>query len=198
MRYFPQDNIKIKIRQVEEEITDKSYPWGYFDGVENGDLRRCRASGYLYFSDNHWYSFKASLREGSNNFVQLSALRILLRLTVEHEALNLQIYGDSQIIIKWITGQNKIHYVQLIMLLDEVHRLISLIGNVEIKHIYRERNVLADERAKAVVEMQSKDLGLYLNIKWFLSCFYLNHVRYFLNLLSSYYLSPIRFFLTFI
>ena len=49
MRYFPQDNIKIKIRQVEEEITNKSHPWGYFDGVENGDLRRCGAGGHLYF-----------------------------------------------------------------------------------------------------------------------------------------------------
>ena len=73
--------------------------------------------------------------EGSNNFVQLSALRILLRLAVEHKALNLQIYGDSQIIIKWSTSQNKIHCVQLIRLLLDVHRLIALIGNVEIKHI---------------------------------------------------------------
>ena len=121
MRYFPEDHIQIKIRLVDEEIIDRSHPTGYFDGEENRDLRHCRASGNLYFSDNHWYSFKASLREGSSNFVQLSALRILLRLAVEHEALNLQIYGDSQIIIKWITSQNKIHYVQLIMLLDEVH-----------------------------------------------------------------------------
>ena len=34
---FPQDKI-VRIRYVVEEVIDKSYPWGYFDGSAARDL----------------------------------------------------------------------------------------------------------------------------------------------------------------
>jgi len=32
LRYFPQENITIKTRLVEEEANDQTRPWGFFDG----------------------------------------------------------------------------------------------------------------------------------------------------------------------
>ena len=56
--------------------------FGWIDKREVEDLWRW---GYLYLSDNHWYNFKASLGEGTNKFVALSAVRLLIRLAVEKE-----------------------------------------------------------------------------------------------------------------
>ena len=39
---FPQDKI-IRIRQVVDEVSDKTYPWGYFDGSAYEDPKICGA-----------------------------------------------------------------------------------------------------------------------------------------------------------
>ena len=57
---FPQDKI-IRIRHVVEEVIDKSYPWGYFDGSAAGDPKICGARGLLFISDDHYFTFKAGL-----------------------------------------------------------------------------------------------------------------------------------------
>ena len=59
-------------------------------------------------------------------------------MAIEHEAYKIQIYGDYEVIIKWITWKNRI---QLDPVLEEVHRLIEQLEKMEIKHIYMERNV---------------------------------------------------------
>ena len=44
--------------------------------------------------------------------------------------------------------------MQFILMLDELHRLIDQMENMEIKHIYRERNVPANDLAKVGILMQ--------------------------------------------
>ena len=110
--------------------------------------------GYLYLSKQHWYSFKAGIGEGTNNFAELSAIRLLLRMDAEHKVRNFQIFGDSQITIKRISSQNMIHNVRLVLLLEQVHRLIDSLEKVEIKHIYKEQNALVDELANDGAQMQ--------------------------------------------
>ena len=51
------------------------------------------------------------------------------------------------------------HYVQLTQLKDEVHGLIVIPGNVEIKNIYWERNVLDDEDGKYGLESIHPDIN---------------------------------------
>ena len=55
---------------------------------------------------------------------------------MEHGAMNIHISRDSQIVIKLITRHYRIHCVKLTQLKDEVHKLIAILGNVEIKNIY--------------------------------------------------------------
>ena len=92
--------------------------------------------GYIYLSENHWYSFSVGVGQGSNNFHELSSHSLLLRLAVEHGAMNIQIFGDSQIAINRMTRHYKKHCVKLTQLKDEVHKLIAILGNVETKNIY--------------------------------------------------------------
>ena len=86
---FPQDKI-IRIRQVVPEVIDKSYPWGYFDGSASGDPKICGAGGVLFIYDDHFYTFKAGLGIGTNNFVELIGLKLLLTLSLQHNFKQLQ------------------------------------------------------------------------------------------------------------
>ena len=67
-----------------EEVIDKSYPWGYFDGLASGDPKLCGAGGVLFISDDDYFTFKAGLGFGTNNFVELIGLKLFLTLSLEH------------------------------------------------------------------------------------------------------------------
>ena len=56
-------------------------------------------------------------------------------------------FGDSLLVINWITGKFKIHNLQLAQLLQEVNRLSAIFEQTDFKHIYRERNASADKLA---------------------------------------------------
>ena len=61
----------------------------------------------------------------------------------------MQIFGDSLLVIKWVTCKFKIQNMHLSQVLHEVIRLSYIFENVYFKHIYRERNSKVDELAKA-------------------------------------------------
>ena len=60
---------------------------------------------------------------------------------------------DSQIVIKWISGISRIRNLQLIPLFEETRRLKERLESVSSKHVYMEINMMADEMAKAGVNM---------------------------------------------
>ena len=73
---------------------------------------------------------------------------------MKKEVKSIQIFVDSQIILKWITCLNMIRSVWLIPLLQETQRFQDMMENMDIKHAYRERNILEDKQ-----ELWWKDLG---------------------------------------
>ena len=108
----------------------------------------CGAGGLIYITDQHFFSYKAGLGSGSNNFTELLGLKLLLSLSLDKNLKKLQIFGDSQLVINWATGKYCIQNVQLAQILMEIHRLVDMFDSVSFMHIYRERNSYADILAK--------------------------------------------------
>ena len=50
------------------EVIEKSFAWGYFDSSAAGEPKICGARGMLYISDEHYFSYKAGLGSGTNNY----------------------------------------------------------------------------------------------------------------------------------
>ena len=86
---------------------------------------------------------------GTNNYAELLGLKLLFTLVLDNHISKLQIFGDSQLVINWATGKFRIQNIQLSQVLYEVIRFSDMFEFVDFKHIYRERNSLADELAKA-------------------------------------------------
>ena len=144
---YPQDNAVLKIRIISEEIIDKTKPWGFFYGFASGNPQVCGTGVILFLKDDHYFTFKARLGVGTNNFVELSTLKLLLILALEKQISNIQVFGDSLLVINWISGKFRIHNLQLAQILQEVNKLSNLFEQADFKHIYRERNTLADKLA---------------------------------------------------
>ena len=130
------------------EVIDKTFPWGYFDGSASRDPKICGVRGVLFISEDHFFTFKAGLGFGTNNFAELIGLKLLLTLPLQHNDKQLHIFGDSQLVINWAFGKYRIQNIMLEQILLEVHRLTDLFENVHFMHIYRERNTHADKLAK--------------------------------------------------
>ena len=58
----------------------------------------------LYFDTHNYILLKVGFGEGSNNFVELNAIRFLMSKALEWGVQLIQIFGDSKITINWANG----------------------------------------------------------------------------------------------
>ena len=72
---------------------------GFFDGFASGSPQVCGAGGILFLKDDHYFTFKAGLGEGPNNFAELYALKLLITLALDKQVSRIQVYGDSLLVI---------------------------------------------------------------------------------------------------
>jgi len=86
-------------RVIREVVLDFSLPWGYFDGASSSDQMKCGGGGCLCFSNSHFFTLKAGLGNGTNNYFELLALKLLILFAVEKGCRTLQVFGDSLDII---------------------------------------------------------------------------------------------------
>ena len=91
----------------------ESNPCGFFDGTSASDPHLYGAGGILFIKDDHYFTFKASLGIGTNNLAELCALKLLLSLDLGNQISKIQVFGDSLLVINWVTGKFRIHNLQL-------------------------------------------------------------------------------------
>ena len=86
------------------------------------------------------------------------ALKLLLLFAIQKGCRDLQVFGDSLVIINW---DNEIHRCQISLFLplpEDVVRIKSLFDNISCSHIYRERNQMEDKLSKEAMQL---DFGLW-------------------------------------
>jgi hypothetical protein len=60
---------------------------------------------------------------GSNNYVELMSLKLLLQFAVEKEIHSIQLFGDSMNAINWSQKTQICHNIILLPILEEIFRL---------------------------------------------------------------------------
>lgn len=126
---------------------DQSRPWAYFDGASQNNVKLC-GGVVLHLLVSHVFHIKMGLGPGTNNYAELMALKLLLTFAGEKAITNLQIFGDSMMIINWIRKSQLCHNIRLLPLLEEVFIILGTYKNLSIRHVYRERNRAVDKLSK--------------------------------------------------
>ena len=75
---------------------------GFFDGATQNNI--CGGGALLFLSDSHYFELTLGLGEGSNNYVELLSLKLLLIFIAEEGCQRINIFGDSLNVINWIKG----------------------------------------------------------------------------------------------
>jgi hypothetical protein len=101
LSHFPQEKGRDMIWQVQEEVVDQTKPWAFFDGASQNNNLLCGGGALLFLSENHSYKLKMGLGPGTNNYVELMSLKLLLLFSKEKEVDTLHIFGDSLNVINW-------------------------------------------------------------------------------------------------
>jgi ribonuclease HI len=141
------------LRDIREVEPDSNFLWGYFDGASSSDQTICGGGGCLHFTHAHYFTLKAGLGPGTNNYSELMALKLLLLFAIEQGCRTLQVFGDSLVIINWINGKHRCQVSHLLPLLEDVMCTKNIFDTISFSHIYRERNQLADRLSKEATQL---------------------------------------------
>lgn len=137
---------KFKIIHIREGI-----PWAFFDGASQNNA--AGAGIVIHLSASHSLKAAVGLGPGSNNFAELSALKLLLCWLIRKNILAVQIYGDSLNVINWVTGKYRCQNYMLNPLLEEIQSLKHRFNPFFIDQIYRDRNEEADRASKEGLQL---------------------------------------------
>jgi len=97
-----------------------------------------------------------SLGRATNNVAEYRALIEGLRLAASHEVRDVEIRGDSELIVKQMLGQYKVRHADLIPLHREAAALAHRFERCRIVHVPRERNKDADRLVNRVLDRLEK------------------------------------------
>ena len=97
---------------------------------------------------------------GTNNFAEYSALLTALRFAVFNRCEELQIYADSELVVKQIKGEYQVKNEGIRLLYDNALRWIAQVPRFSIEHVRRENNKEADRLANLAMDTRRN------SIKW--------------------------------
>ena len=90
----------------------------------------------------------------TNNFAEYSGLVAALKASIKYQPAHIEIYSDSQLVVRQLNGLYRVKSESLLPLHKEARRLMSLLGNIAVFYIPREKNKEADALANKVVDQK--------------------------------------------
>ena len=153
---FPQHIRATKQRETLAVEIDWTTPWGVFDGESQNNL--CGGGALIVLSDSHYFELTLGLGEGSNNYVELLSLKLLLIFIAEEGCQRINIFGDSLNVINWIKGTQHCRQLRIENILLSVREAQNTFDTFLCCHVYMENNKESD---KALMEGFQLDLGIW-------------------------------------
>ncbi len=117
-----------------------------FDGCSKGNPGLAGSGAVIYYNNSEIWSKSLFVGKNStNNEAEYTGLIIGLEEAVQMKIDSLQVEGDSLLVIKQMRGEYKVKSDKLIKLYEKAKEYEKMIGKIEYNHIYREKNIRADE-----------------------------------------------------
>jgi ribonuclease HI len=125
----------------------------YIDGCSKGNPGQAGAAALIYDADNRLLA-KASryLGQATNNVAEYNALLLALEEAATLKGRQLQVFSDSELMVRQYNGEYKIKNKTLQGLHIKVRQWVAKFDRVSLTHIPREENREADALANRVVK----------------------------------------------
>lgn len=127
----------------------------YIDGGSRGNPGPAGAG--VYFPGI--VSVAEYLGEQTNNFAEYTALVTALKFAVAMGCDDLEVFSDSELVVKQIRGEYKVRNPNIIPLYQSAKMWMRLIGRCSIEHVRREFNKDADRLANDAMDARSNSVS---------------------------------------
>ncbi|MCX7988276.1 MAG: ribonuclease HI family protein [Thermodesulfovibrio sp.] len=120
----------------------------YCDGASRGNPGEAGIGCIIFLNDNRKIEISEYIGKTTNNVAEYGALIRGLEEALKAGAEDVEIYSDSELLVRQITGIYKVKNKNLIPLYERVKQMLSNLKSYKITHINREHNSMADKLAK--------------------------------------------------
>jgi len=159
------DNYFIKSDNKKEKINiTKIYPeFDYklnFDGCSKGNPGIAGAGAVLYkFGQEYWANYFFVGEYFTNNHAEYAGLILGLQQAKEFGIKQLEVEGDSLLVINQMKGTYKCKSPNLFELYEKAKELESHFDKIEYRHVLRNSNKRADELSNIAVDEYLLDMA---------------------------------------
>ena len=129
----------------------------YSDGASRGNPGEAAAAALIYDQDDNLLEEHSSyLGKTTNNIAEYRALLLGLRRARELGAREVEVFADSQLIIRQMRGEYRVKHQALKPLFLQARELAAAFARVEFNFIPRAKNKRADALANQVLNQNIK------------------------------------------
>jgi ribonuclease HI len=128
----------------------------YTDGASRNNPGEAGAGVYILKDGEPYERIARYLGTTTNNIAEYTAAIIGLEHAVKAGARRVNLFADSELMVKQLNGQYKVKNEGLKPLHAKARDLIARIGTVEVQYIRRERNKEADALANQAIDEKIK------------------------------------------
>ena len=129
----------------------------YADGGSRGNPGKAACAAVVCNEDGDELLRRARLLgKTTNNVAEYEAVILALALCRELGARNVELRLDSELVVRQVDGTYKVKHPELQRLHKTVRELLEMFGSVEVNHVPRDKNKVADALVNAALD--GKDL----------------------------------------
>jgi ribonuclease HI len=130
----------------------------FFDGCSKGNPGLAGAGAVIYNGDHEevWSGSTFVGKSATNNQAEYVGLIYGLNKAAELNIDSLSVYGDSQLVIRQMTGKYKCKSPHLIDLHNEAKKLTEKFTHLQFTHVLRHLNKRADELSNEGIPINGK------------------------------------------
>ncbi|MBU4373686.1 MAG: ribonuclease HI family protein [Euryarchaeota archaeon] len=125
----------------------------FFDGACRGNPGPMAIGAVLMENGKKVKDVSKRIGMGTNNIAEWRALIEGLKLAKAHGCKALEVRGDSQLIIKQISGQYKVKSDNLIPLFNEAMKLCKSFDELRFRWVEREENLYTDALSNKALDL---------------------------------------------
>jgi len=142
-------NIDIEVlHNLGERLDNTKSVKVFVDGAADLHTKTAGIGGVFYRNGDEMYSFSEFIGSATNNEAEYKALIKGLEESVKLNISNIEIFADSELVVKQINGDYKVKNERMQKLYKKVYILLDSIDSWSINHIPREKNSVADKLSK--------------------------------------------------
>jgi ribonuclease HI len=98
-----------------------------------------------------------SIGSRDNNYAEYAALLVALEYAAAYESPSLQVFSDSEVVVRQISGAYSCQSPALVEIYSACKTLVAGFRDFAITHIRREHNAAADRLAKEAIDRASRE-----------------------------------------